>query len=83
LVPDMPIQARHWLLHLLKSMARRLAPGAEQAESAMSQITSVSMLGHRSDPLPMIISNMKLLRNPRSLIRAQLASARAPHEDKV
>jgi D-aspartate ligase len=82
-VPDVPIQARHWLLHLLKSMARRLAPGAEQPESAMSQMISVSMLGHRSDPLPMIISNLQLLRHPRSLIRAQLASARAPHEDKV
>ncbi|HTD72630.1 MAG TPA: hypothetical protein VK652_03815 [Steroidobacteraceae bacterium] len=82
-VPDVPIQARHWLLHLLKSLARRLAPGAEQPESAMSQMISVSMLGHRSDPLPMIISNLHLLRHPRSLIRAQLASARAPHEDKV
>jgi hypothetical protein len=81
-VPEAPIQARHWMLHLLKSLSRP-AQGVEQAESAMSQMISVSMLGHRSDPLPMIISNLQLLRRPRSLIRAQLASARAPHKDKV
>jgi hypothetical protein len=34
---------------------------------------SVSMLGHWSDPLPMIISNLKLLRHPRSLLRSATA----------
>jgi hypothetical protein len=35
------------------------------------------MLGRFSDPLPMLISNLTLLRHPRSLIRTQYQAARA------
>jgi hypothetical protein len=75
-----PLQARHWLLRALKSMAltRRDAPGAgPESVEANSVRSSVSMLGHSSDFLPMIIGNLYLLRHPRSLMRAQFASSRS------
>jgi D-aspartate ligase len=81
--PAVALQARNGLLHLLKSIARWFGPAANRADSGRNKTVSVSMLGHRSDPLPMIISNLQLLRHPRSLFRAQLASARAPRNDKV
>jgi predicted ATP-grasp superfamily ATP-dependent carboligase len=76
---DVPVQARHWLLHFMKSMARGLTPAeavASEGRDPGIRHVSVSMLGHRSDPLPMIISNLHLLRHPRSLVRAQFVSSR-------
>jgi D-aspartate ligase len=79
LVSQVPMQARHWLLHRFKKMAGARSP----ADDASTPRVSVSMLGHRSDPLPMIISNLQLLRHPRSLLRAQFASSRVAHYQKV
>jgi hypothetical protein len=39
--------------------------------------SSVSLLGHWSDPLPKIISHLYLMRHPRSLLRARITAARA------
>jgi D-aspartate ligase len=73
------VQARHWLLHVVKGMARALTTsdtvGSAQADPSISGV-SVSMLGHWSDPLPMIISNSYLLRHPRSLVRTQFTRSR-------
>jgi D-aspartate ligase len=85
-LPQMHFQARHWLMHLLKSMAGakdRADPVAPESADPSTPKVSVSMLGHRSDPLPMIISNLHLLRHPRSLVRAQFASSRAARREKV
>ncbi len=83
---QVPLQARHWLMHVMKATARPSAypdvAASERREPSTPRI-SVSMLGHRSDPLPMIISNLLLLRHPRSLVRAQLASSRVARYRKV
>jgi predicted ATP-grasp superfamily ATP-dependent carboligase len=81
-----PFQARHWLLHVLKAMAQGRTPADpldSEKDSPAAPRTSVSMLGHKSDPLPMILSNLQLLRHPRSLVRAQFASSRATGYEKV
>lgn len=74
------IEARHRFMHLLRGIAApRLFSAAvdhEQRDRSRPR-ASVSMLGHWSDPLPMLASNLKLLRHPRSLLRAQWASSRA------
>ena len=83
---NVPIQARHWFLHFIKVMARGITPSravAAEENVRKSPRVSVSMLGHRSDPLPMIISNLHLLRHPRSLVRAQFASSRVARYRKV
>jgi hypothetical protein len=76
-VSGVPIQARHWLLHLFKAMAgahtQAHAVESERGDRNKPHV-SVSMLGHRSDLLPMIICNLHLLRHPRSLMRAQFTS---------
>jgi predicted ATP-grasp superfamily ATP-dependent carboligase len=81
-----PVQARHWLLHAMKAMARGVTPAdavaSEGCDRSIPRV-SVSMLGHRSDPLPMIISNLHLLRHPRSLMRAQFASSRGARYKKA
>jgi D-aspartate ligase len=83
---EVPIEARHWLLRALKALAGAQAPPdaaeAERSDRSKARV-SVSMLGHRSDPLPMIISNLHLLRHPRSLMRAQFASSGVARYDKV
>jgi D-aspartate ligase len=73
-------EARHRLMHLIGAIAhpRFLTPGPARERRCMKRPrSSVSMLGHWSDPLPMIFSNLKLLRHPRSLLRSQWASSRA------
>jgi len=81
-----PLQARHWLMHVLKATARPSTypdvVASERRGPSTARI-SVSMLGHRSDPVPMIISNLLLLRHPRSLVRGQLASARVARYRKL
>jgi D-aspartate ligase len=77
-----PLQARHWLLHVMRAMAHAPEDAVESDPHAPSTPrASVSMLGHRSDPLPMILSNLHLLRHPRSLVRAQFASSRIMKRD--
>jgi D-aspartate ligase len=84
--PAVNFQARHWLMHVLRAMVVAKTPAdrlaGERAEPSTPRV-SVSMLGHRSDPLPMIISNLHLLRHPRSLLRAQFASSRDIRRHKV
>jgi D-aspartate ligase len=75
------IEARHRIMHIVKSMAR--APVRLSVYSFGDRRDSnrprrvVSMLGSWSDPLPLILSNLHLLRHPRSLLRSQFAVARA------
>jgi len=79
------VEARHWLMRLLRAIARpRLFTPAstEQPPDRIRPRTSISMLGHWSDPLPMVVSCLKLLRHPRSLLRAQWASSRALRRQK-
>jgi predicted ATP-grasp superfamily ATP-dependent carboligase len=69
------MEARHRFMYLLRAIAHpRLsrAPATERRDDRRRRST-VSMLGHWSDPLPMIISNLKLLRHPRSLLRSVTA----------
>jgi hypothetical protein len=68
------LEARHRFMHLLKAVIRpRRGRGASLDRKEIdTPRSSVSMLGHWSDPLPMIISNLRLLRHPRSLLRSQL-----------
>lgn len=72
------LEARHRFMHLLKAVAcRRSGRGASlelRAGEVAAPHSSVSMLGHWSDPLPMVISNLRLLRHPRSLLRSQLGA---------
>jgi len=80
-LPRASIDARHRLMHIMNILAQPFSgPGAqptgERRDSRRSR-RSVSMLGSWSDPLPMIIGNWYLLRHPRSLLRAQIASLRA------
>jgi hypothetical protein len=75
------IEARHRIMHIVKSMARapvRLGVysfGDRRDSNRPRRV--VSMLGSWSDPLPLILSNLHLLRHPRSLLRSQFAVARA------
>jgi D-aspartate ligase len=64
-----PIVARSSLLHFLEPLFLRKRASLPSA--------SVSMLGHWSDPLPMIISRLHKLRHPRALLRAQFAALKA------
>ncbi len=74
------VEARHRFIHLLRSIVHpRFFSGApaEERRDRNRPRTSVSMLGHWSDPLPLIVSNLKLLRHPRSLVRSQRAASSA------
>jgi predicted ATP-grasp superfamily ATP-dependent carboligase len=70
------IEARHRFMYLLRAIAHphliNRTPSMERRDGSRRR-ASVSMLGHWSDPLPMIISNLKLLRHPRSLLRSVTA----------
>jgi hypothetical protein len=63
-------------MHVLKAVVCRGSGSGASLELKAGEVaaphSSVSMLGHWSDPLPMIISNLRLLRHPRSLLRSQL-----------
>lgn len=87
-LPQMPqppplqgsIEARHRIMHIVKALAR--APGLlgtqpyEERRDSRRPRRVVSMLGSWSDPLPLIVSNLHLLRHPRALLRAQFAARR-------
>jgi predicted ATP-grasp superfamily ATP-dependent carboligase len=59
----------------LFSRWRRLAGGEERRASSLPR-AAVSMLGHWSDPVPMIVNLLYELRHPRAFLRAQLAALR-------
>lgn len=73
----MVVEARHKLLHFLRRIVNgRIAgdppPAAEHRDIAPR--ASVPMLGDWTDPLPMLVCHLHLLRHPRSLIRSQRAA---------
>ncbi len=84
-VSSRPIEARHRLLSFRPlSLLRRLydrgssggAPSVA-AENAGPR-ASVSMLGDWSDPLPMLLCHLHLLKHPRSLVRSPRAKDMKP-----
>jgi D-aspartate ligase len=81
--PRVSIEARNRVMHLVKSLSRFGADADElslkERRDSNLRRTTVSMQGSWSDPLPMIISNLYLMRHPRSFLRSQFASSRAPH----
>jgi D-aspartate ligase len=76
-LPAVSLEARNRFRHLLNALTRpRRALRMERRDPEKPR-SSVSMIGHWSDPLPMLLSNLQLLRHPRSLLRSQVASLRA------
>jgi hypothetical protein len=79
--PRVSIEARHRVMHIFKALwwpgARSDALPFRERRDPNSFRSSVSMQGSWSDPLPMIISNLYLMRHPRSFLRSQFASSRA------
>ncbi len=76
--PDPAFEARHGLLRLLQRLG---GSGARSQDSTVRRAT-VSMLGHWSDPLPMLLCHLQLLRHPRILLRA-IGGARMPAEGQA
>jgi D-aspartate ligase len=75
------VEARHRVMHIFRAL---LGPGGRSGELPLKERrdpnrprSSVSMQGSWSDPLPLIISNLYLMRHPRSFLRSQFASSRA------
>jgi D-aspartate ligase len=77
--PRASLVARDSMLHLLRPLFLRRRRDrkyrAEERRDTSVPRSSVSMLGHWSDPLPMIASHLHLLRHPRAWLRAQFAAA--------
>jgi len=71
-------EARHRVMHLMRALMRPRskydASKIQERRDPRRSRRSVSMLGHWSDPLPMIISNFHLLRHPRSWLRSQFSA---------
>jgi D-aspartate ligase len=78
------IEARHRVMHMLRALSWSGAGRDEtlfrERRDAGQRPFTVSMQGSWSDPVPMIISNLYLMRHPRSFLRSQVALARAPHQ---
>jgi D-aspartate ligase len=78
------LEARHGLLHFLKRAvgrgARRDPASRVNRPERGARRAPISMLGDWSDPLPMLISHLYLMRHPRSFARAQLLGRRALRE---
>lgn len=77
--PRAVLVARDSMLHMLRPLflgrrKNRKTRTEERRDTSVPRST-VSMLGHWSDPLPMIASHLHLLRHPRAWLRAQLAAA--------
>jgi hypothetical protein len=75
------LEARHVLLHFLRQLAdgrgrRSGSTDIERRDPARPR-GRISMLGHRSDPVPMLIAHARLLRHPRSLLRTHFANAQS------
>jgi hypothetical protein len=75
--PPMSLEARHKLLHMIRMLVGWSLSGAQAQPRRHTGAAPVSMVGQLSDPVPMLISNLALLRHPRSLIRTQYQAARA------
>jgi D-aspartate ligase len=70
---DSTLEARHTMLHFLRELSvgrsRTAARPAIERRDPHRPRAWISILGYRSDPLPMLLSHALLLRNPRSLLR--------------
>jgi predicted ATP-grasp superfamily ATP-dependent carboligase len=72
------LEARHHFIHFIRSLVdwRRMRPQARRQANEDPARRAISMVGHADDPMPMLISNLSLLRHPRSLLMTQLHAAR-------
>lgn len=72
------LEARHRFNHFMRALVtwprRRSGPGRPSTPDQARRV--ISMVGHRDDPLAMLLGNLTLLRHPRSLLRNQLQAAR-------
>ncbi|MGO9935858.1 MAG: hypothetical protein ACLPV8_29175 [Steroidobacteraceae bacterium] len=75
------VEAHSSMLYFTRPFFARQKPdGASETDEPHDvgvSRSAISMLGHWTDPLPMIVSRLALLRHPRSLIRAKLANSHA------
>jgi D-aspartate ligase len=74
---EVSLEARNRFRHLLNAVMRPRRTLHNDRRDPGKPRSSVSMVGHWSDPVPMLLSNLQLLRHPRSLLRSQVASLRA------
>lgn len=81
---NVALEARHAPLYFLRHFAdwrvlggRR--PAVERRNPARPR-RRISIQGHWSDPLPLLISHAVLLKHPRSLLRAHFGSSRAERD---
>jgi D-aspartate ligase len=78
--PRRALEARHSVLYFLRRLADWRFGGsrAPQVERRSPERPrgSIPILGHWTDPVPMLLSHATLLRNPRSLIRKHVLSSR-------
>jgi predicted ATP-grasp superfamily ATP-dependent carboligase len=74
------LEARHVMLHFLRQLSDRRIRSPRHHRIERRDLERprawISILGYSSDPLPMLISHARLLRNPRSLIRTFLSISR-------
>lgn len=79
--PELALEAQHALLHFLRRLADRwagrLKPPPFERRAPGRPRHWISMLGHRSDPVPMILGHAKLLQHPRSLLKTHFSTVRA------
>jgi hypothetical protein len=77
---DETLEARHAILHFLRRLSLGRAGTGQrpcvERRDPRRQRAWISILGYRSDPLPMLLGHALLLRNPRSLLRTFLAISR-------
>ncbi len=75
------LEARHVVLHFLRRLSARPTPAPQQHRTERRDPERprawIPLLGYPSDPVPMLLSNARLLRNPRSLIRTFLSISRS------
>jgi D-aspartate ligase len=85
--PDVALEARHVLLHFLRQLSDRWtgrprAPPRDRRDPDRLR-RWISITGHRSDPIPMILGHAKLLQHPRSLLRTHLRTTSAERARKA
>lgn len=67
------IEARHSIIHFLIRMSALCSPTADPPANRPEPLprrTYIPLVGHWSDPLPLLIANAKMLHHPRSLLRS-------------
>jgi D-aspartate ligase len=82
LAPQAALEARNTLLFFLRRVfswrpSLLLQRTPTERRNPQRPRVSISMLGHWSDPVPMLISYFHLLRHPRSLIKTQFVPKRS------